>query len=261
MKSGLDEIEARLRAWIEDGIAWLPWRSRRPRLATVLIEELRAHVLREAGTGQPAANILHIFMHPGNAAAWIAERDWQSWLLDAWKEMAREAGVSFYGPPELSLKPDPELSTRDVRLVAAFPAHEVSSTAVMTSGEAAAADEEGEPPKSAFLILNGKDIIPLTQAVINIGRRQDNLIVLDDLRVSRIHAQIRNVRGSYTLFDLNSTGGTFVNGKRVTQHTLLAGDVISFAGVPVIYGEEPVTAKDGHGTTPASVRSKEKPSE
>jgi pSer/pThr/pTyr-binding forkhead associated (FHA) protein len=40
------------------------------------------------------------------------------------------------------------------------------------------------------------------------------------------------------IFDLNSTGGTFVNGKRVTQSMLYPGDVISLAGVPLIYGQE-----------------------
>jgi pSer/pThr/pTyr-binding forkhead associated (FHA) protein len=40
------------------------------------------------------------------------------------------------------------------------------------------------------------------------------------------------------LFDLNSTGGTYVNGQRIYQHALKAGDVISLSGVPVIYGED-----------------------
>lgn len=260
MKSRLDEIEARLQAWIENGLAWLPWRSRQPRNAAQLIGELRALVAREAESDQPAANILHIFMNPGNTSAWLESPEWQDWLLDAWKEMAREAGVTFFAPAELSLKADPDLDAREVRLIAAFPAQEVNSTAVMPafSGNE---ERKSEPQTSAFLIINGKDIFPLNRAVTNIGRRRDNHIILDDLRVSRNHAQIRSLRGSYTLFDLNSTGGTFVNGKRVTQHTLLAGDVISFAGVKAIYGEELASTDDGHGTSPAQLRSGEGQSE
>jgi pSer/pThr/pTyr-binding forkhead associated (FHA) protein len=59
-----------------------------------------------------------------------------------------------------------------------------------------------------------------------------------DPRVSRAHAQIRAIRGQYVLFDLNSTGGTMVNGRRVHQCALKPGDVISLSGVPLIYGEE-----------------------
>jgi len=62
--------------------------------------------------------------------------------------------------------------------------------------------------------------------------------VLSDPRVSRKHAQLRSSKGSYVIFDLNSTGGTYVNGKRITQQVLKPGDVISLAGVPIIYGEE-----------------------
>jgi len=74
--------------------------------------------------------------------------------------------------------------------------------------------------------------------VLNIGRREDNHLVTDDPRVSRTHAQLRAVRGVYYLFDLNSTGGTFVNGEAVMRWPLKPGDVISLAGFPIIYGQD-----------------------
>jgi pSer/pThr/pTyr-binding forkhead associated (FHA) protein len=40
------------------------------------------------------------------------------------------------------------------------------------------------------------------------------------------------------LFDLNSTGGTFVNGQRTSQTVLYPGDVISLAGVALIFGQD-----------------------
>jgi pSer/pThr/pTyr-binding forkhead associated (FHA) protein len=46
------------------------------------------------------------------------------------------------------------------------------------------------------------------------------------------------VRDRYMIFDLNSTGGTFVNGIQITQQELTPGDLISLAGVPLIYGQE-----------------------
>lgn len=259
MKSKLDAIESRLQAWIENGLAWLPWRSRQPRLSEAIIQAVRSQIAREAGASQPAANILHLFMHPGSADAWHNQPEWQTWLLDAVREMAREAGVNFFAEPELALKSDPELSPREVRLIAAYPAQEVNSTAVMPVNGPQTPEQTGQSEVSAFLIINGQQICPLGQAVINIGRRQDNHVVLDDPRVSRTHAQIRNVRGRYTLFDLNSTGGTYVNSDRISQHILVPGDVISFAGVAVIYGEEPAAGVVGHDTSPARVPPREDP--
>ena len=44
-------------------------------------------------------------------------------------------------------------------------------------------------------------------------------------------------RGPYVIFDLQSTGGTTVNGHRVVQQTLTPGDVIALAGVSLVYGK------------------------
>jgi len=71
--------------------------------------------------------------------------------------------------------------------------------------------------------------------VINIGRKNTNHIIINDLRVSRNHAQIRRVKDEYILFDAGSTGGTFINSTRIDQHTLRPGDVISLAGYTLIY--------------------------
>jgi pSer/pThr/pTyr-binding forkhead associated (FHA) protein len=93
-------------------------------------------------------------------------------------------------------------------------------------------------PSNAFLIIGGTKIVPLTRSVVNIGRRLDNHVVIDDPRVSRAHAQLRIVRDRFVLFDLNSSGGTFVNGQRADQSVLYPGDVISLAGVTLIFGQD-----------------------
>jgi pSer/pThr/pTyr-binding forkhead associated (FHA) protein len=85
--------------------------------------------------------------------------------------------------------------------------------------------------------------------IINIGRRPENHLMIDDPRVSRFHAQIRASKGSFILFDLNSTGGTSVNSQPVTQRMLSPGDVISLAGVPLIYSQD--TPESDTGATAA----------
>ncbi len=93
-------------------------------------------------------------------------------------------------------------------------------------------------PEDAFVIVDGVKVIPLTQPLVRVGRRLENNLVLDDPRVSRTHAELRAINGRYVLFDLNSTGGTFVNGLRITQSVVYPGDVISLAGVNLVYGQK-----------------------
>jgi pSer/pThr/pTyr-binding forkhead associated (FHA) protein len=90
-------------------------------------------------------------------------------------------------------------------------------------------------PSSVYLVIDGRKAIPLDQPVITIGRSHENSVVLDDPRVSRKHIEIRVIRDHFVIFDLNSTGGTFVNGQRVSQGMLYPGDLISLAGVNMVF--------------------------
>ncbi len=84
-------------------------------------------------------------------------------------------------------------------------------------------DDAGSVPEDAFLVIDGVKVIPLTRTLVSIGRRVENTVVLDDPRVSRNHAHLRAIKGRYVLYDLDSTGGSFVNGVRVTQKSPLSG--------------------------------------
>jgi len=68
-------------------------------------------------------------------------------------------------------------------------------------------------PGGMFLVFRGKNI-PVTSR-INIGRGAGNTVELDDALASRYHAAVQKIKEEYFIEDLNSTNGTFVNGKRV----------------------------------------------
>lgn len=93
-------------------------------------------------------------------------------------------------------------------------------------------------PHNVFLVLEGSKAVPLDQLVFSIGRSHDNTLVLDDPRISRHHAEIRVIRDHFVLFDLNSSGGTFVNGLRTGQGLLYPGDLISLAGVNLVFTQD-----------------------
>ena len=104
--------------------------------------------------------------------------------------------------------------------------------------ETSVPEENDAIPENAILIIEGVRVHPLQGAVINIGRKFENHIVIDDPRISRTHAQLRAIKGHFVLFDLDSTGGTFVNGQRTSQSVLYPGDVISLAGVTLIFSQD-----------------------
>ena len=60
----------------------------------------------------------------------------------------------------------------------------------------------------------------------NIGRDPGCELMLDNLGVSRRHAQLREVEGKFIVEDLGSTNGVFVNGRRVTSAEVSPGDEI-----------------------------------
>ncbi len=93
------------------------------------------------------------------------------------------------------------------------------------------------PATTGFLIVDGARVVALDKPVVNIGRKGNNHIIINDPHVSRHHAQIRQADGRYLLIDLNSTVGTSVNGERVEHAFLKSGDVISIGGVPLIFGQ------------------------
>src|SRR5262245_43502035 len=85
---------------------------------------------------------------------------------------------------------------------------------------------------------------------ISIGRVQGNDIILAKGNVSKRHARIAIEEGKLVLSDLNSTNGTYVNGRRIAEpHILRASDKI-FIGDFVIAPEDneiPVTMRRGSG--------------
>lgn len=74
---------------------------------------------------------------------------------------------------------------------------------------------------------------------ITIGRTADNDIVLDNLGVSRKHAQIEFSPDAAVIIDNESLNGTFVNNRKVTEEILKEDDQITIGKYNLIYRKEP----------------------
>ena len=94
-------------------------------------------------------------------------------------------------------------------------------------------------PGGAFRIRDGElagKIFLLDQPVTTVGRGDECNVVLNDISISRQHAQfLRQASGNYVQ-DLSSRNGTTVNGEPLTGPRLLApGDIVSVGNISLEY--------------------------
>ena len=80
-----------------------------------------------------------------------------------------------------------------------------------------------------ILSLDGQTLAEynMTKERYTVGRLPDNDIRIDNAAVSGHHSLLINILNDSFLEDLNSTNGTYVNGKLIKKHALQHGDVIT----------------------------------
>jgi len=248
MKNKLDRIEAHLRRLFEERLVSfisgaLPEFSLLDNIIQVMQENIQ-----EGREGQVLApDEFIITLPPEELFEWQAHQDILDEVAGSIHQIGLEEGFYFHQPPEISLKESSSTSGRawDISANFTLPKPALPDTTAMP--QARQIDSEGTVPENAFLVVGGKTNFQLEKELINLGRHSDNDLILNDPHVSRHHAQLRVINGSYVIFDAGSSSGLFLNGKQISQATLRAGDVIRLGVTNLIYiqdttGEMPTTA-------------------
>lgn len=261
MKLKLDQLEARLQALIEVRlVSALPGFQVEDLVIQKLASAMKSNLVEDSNGNKLVPNVFTLVVHPKSAERWQQPK-----LLDAMINslniVGEEAGLKFSASPTISIVQNSQQQETVIDVVASHKLESAADTRGMTPTNTDVDKTKKETfPQNAFLIVDGVKVFPLTESVINIGRRLDNQLVIDDPRISRNHAQLRAIKGRFVIFDLNSTGGTFVNGQRTSQSVMYPGDVISLAGVPLVFGQDnPPPRPDLADTNPLSEASAERP--
>jgi pSer/pThr/pTyr-binding forkhead associated (FHA) protein len=86
--------------------------------------------------------------------------------------------------------------------------------------------KRGPNAGSRFALGSGKTTI---------GRHPDSDIFLDDVTVSRRHAEVRHNEGSFTVSDVGSLNGTYLNRERIEEADLHSGDELQIGKFRLVF--------------------------
>jgi pSer/pThr/pTyr-binding forkhead associated (FHA) protein len=95
------------------------------------------------------------------------------------------------------------------------------------------------PPGAGLLVVtrgaNAGSRFSLTADLTTAGRHPDSDIFLDDVTVSRRHAEIRRDRGAFSISDVGSLNGTYLNRERVEKAALANGDEVQIGKFKLVF--------------------------
>ena len=102
---------------------------------------------------------------------------------------------------------------------------------------------EGLPSGSALLVVKrgptAGSRFPLDQPVTSAGRHPGSDVFLDDITVSRRHAEFRRETGEFRVVDIGSLNGTYVNRQPVESAVLASGDEIQIGKFRLVFLTRP----------------------
>ncbi len=237
-KGRFSRFEQQIEQLVEGSFARLFAGRLQPReVATHLARAMEDNARAEPDGAILAPNLYTVYVYPDDYQALMeAQPNLAESLANTVVALANRTDMRLSTHPNVEIRSDADIPPRAVQVVADHRIENSRSTQVLD--RVGSAPQPTREPRNAQLIVGGTRYMPLDRPVINIGRRHDNHIVIDDVRVSRLHAQLRLRFGYYVLYDLGSSGGTYVNDNAVTECILKPGDVVSLAGVLLVYVED-----------------------
>jgi hypothetical protein len=209
-------------------------------LAKRLVKAMSDDLSVDGGGRLVAPVCYELHLNPLHNDLWSERPDLLAQLTQALQQAAREQGIAFERQPVIDVVFDDDVPLEDVQVCTL----ELGIRPGKTAETPAASSDNSAIPEEAFLIINGGKHVALTMSVLTIGRAETNQLVLDNPQVSRVHAQLRAIDGTFQIFDLDSTCGTLVNGEEVHQYALRTGDVIDIGGITLVYGQEYASVED-----------------
>ncbi|TCN50491.1 FHA domain-containing protein [Rhodococcus sp. SMB37] len=117
--------------------------------------------------------------------------------------------------------------------------NELENAGAAATTEAPVSGVEGLPAGAALLVVkrgpNAGSRFLLDQPTTSAGRHPDSDIFLDDVTVSRRHAEFRQDDGEFQVVDVGSLNGTYVNREPVDSAVLANGDEVQIGKFRLVF--------------------------
>jgi hypothetical protein len=241
MKSPLDQLEAKFKNLFEGRSVLAPWVNDRSDSVTTLLDGINTYLQTLLVEKDDLPDQFAIYLNRSDAFYFESQPELRATTSELIVELASQYGCSFPQRPKVKFITRNSLSAGELEIKPIRAKQRSDQTDAFRVQPEVMVQQEQVDSLRATLLFGDKTIFTLSNPVTNLGRKSNNHIVFDDLRVSRNHAQIRYVFTEYILFDTGSSGGTYVNGERIIQCKLKPGDVISLAGLKLIFSEDNLT--------------------
>jgi hypothetical protein len=232
----LQNLEDRLQSLVEGSTQrFFPVKDFQRELSHALMIAMQSEIHYDEKGHLVAPDLFTIFLPEEHAQVFQNNPHLIDELSDDLVQVSLENQVSFNNELRIKVVPNPEPEATEIQIVTQYTLIVEEETSILTPFPITA---PGNPAAGAFLIVDGTQVFPLEGKAVTIGHQEDNELVIAEASVSPKHAQLRVVRGCYHVFDLGSSGGTFVNGTRISRARLSPGDIISLCDIPIVFGME-----------------------
>lgn len=107
--------------------------------------------------------------------------------------------------------------------------------------EVSAATAAPTPAHATLRVVRGPQtgvVFELGDEPMSIGRNPQCGLFLNDMTVSRQHAELVPTGESWIIKDCNSFNGVWVNNRNIAEHTLAPGDIVQIGAFCLQYGNE-----------------------
>jgi hypothetical protein len=238
MEISLSKIENRLKEWIEKNTDRLTSRDLQSKLVKELLSSMKDNIFISVNRTYIAPSHYSIRINPKIQKNKLARENLALRMVKMLKEIALENHITFIHEPLIEFHFDSSFQLNEIK-VSVLDKYSMNDTERMINPSYKLKERIQEKNSGHFFLkINEGAIFPLEDSVTNIGRNPDNSLKVSDPRVSRHHAQLRRIENRFVLSDLNSAGGTFINGQKISQQELNSGDIISLAGFPLLFMEK-----------------------
>lgn len=142
--------------------------------------------------------------------------------------------------------PEPDEGTGEITSDFGNDVHGESDTSAAVADEVLVGDVEALPRGVGMLVVkrgpNAGSRFRLDRPVMSAGRHPASDIFLDDITVSRRHAEFRRENGEFHVVDLGSLNNTYLNGEPVDSAVLANGDDIQIGNFRLVFLTGPTKA-------------------